>query len=104
MKQLGIVDVFDSEIADLSKMGSRHDKAFVNKAFQLSHIKVEESGTEAAAVTVIIAKDNAVIPGETDPIEFNVNRPFTYIIRDKQTNTILFVGKVESLNWYNFSR
>ena len=98
MKQLGIVDVFDNEIADLSKMGSRHDKAFVNKAFQLSHIKVEESGTEAAAVTVIIAKDNAVIPGETDPIEFNVNRPFAYIIRDKQTNTILFVGKVESLN------
>ena len=45
-----------------------------------------------------IAKDNAVIPGETDPIEFNVNRPFAYIIRDKQTNTILFVGKVESLN------
>ncbi len=98
MKQLGIVDVFDNEIADLSKMGSRHDKAFVNKAFQLSHIKVEESGTEAAAVTVIIAEDNAVIPGETDPIEFNVNRPFAYIIRDKQTNTILFVGKVESLN------
>lgn len=98
MKQLGIVDVFDSEIADLSKMGSRHDKAFVNKAFQLSHIKVEESGTEAAAVTVIIAADNAVMPIETDPIEFNVNRPFAYIIRDKQTNTILFVGKVESLN------
>ena len=98
MKQLGIIDVFDSEIADLSKMGSRHDKAFVNKAFQLSHIKVEESGTEAAAVTVIIAVDNAVIPGENDPIEFNVNRPFAYIIRDKQTNTILFVGKVESLN------
>ena len=96
MKQLGIVDVFDSEIADLSKMGSWHANAYVSKAFQLSRIKVEESGTEAAAVTAVVVAESAVMLGEA--IEFNVNRPFAYIIRDKQTNTILFVGKVESLN------
>jgi serpin B len=96
MKQLGIVDVFDSEKADLSKMGGGYDDAYVNKAFQLSRIKVEESGTEAAAVTAVVVAEKAVMPGEA--IEFNVNRPFAYIIRDKQTNTILFVGKVESLN------
>jgi len=97
MNQLGVVDVFSPLTADLSKMGSRHDKAFVNNAFQLSHIKVEESGTEAAAVTVIMAITGEM-PSGAVPIEFNVNRPFAYIIRDKQTNTILFVGKVESLN------
>ena len=96
MKQLGIVDVFDSEKADLSKMGGGYDDAYVNKAFQLSRIKVEESGTEAAAVTAVVVAEKAVMPGEA--IEFNVNRPFAYIIRDKQTGTILFVGKVESLN------
>ena len=96
MNQLGVVDVFSPLTADLSKMGSGHTEAFVSDAFQLSRISVEESGTEASAVTVIIAKDNAVMSDEA--IEFNVNRPFAYIIRDKQTNTILFVGKVESLN------
>ena len=44
-------------------------------------------------------KKGYVIDGQVQmiPIEFNVNRPFAYIIRDKQTGTILFVGKVEKL-------
>ena len=99
MKQLGIVDVFDRYNADLSKMGSGHDDAYVGKAFQLSRVSVDESGTEAAAVTVIgIVGEGIGSPEIIVPIEFNVNRPFAYIIRDKQTGTILFVGKVEKLN------
>lgn len=98
MKQLGAVDVFDSGVADLSKMGSHHDGAFVSDAFQLSRISVDESGTEASAVTVIEIAESAWIPEETTPIEFNVNRPFAYVIRDRQSGTILFVGKVVKLN------
>ncbi len=98
LNQLGVVDVFDSVNANLSKMGSSHDDAYVSKAFQLSHISVEESGTEAAAVTVIMVKVGAVLSGENYPIEFYVDRPFVYVIRDTQTGTILFIGKVEELN------
>ena len=98
MKQLGAVDVFVPQIADLSKMGSGHADAFVSNAFQLSHITVEESGTEAAAVTVIVVDKNAGPSMETTPIEFNVNRPFAYVIRETQTGAILFVGKVVKLN------
>lgn len=94
MKQLGVVDVFSPVTADLSKMGSGHPNAHVNDAFQLSRISVDESGTEAAAVTVIEVKDGISLD---IPIEFNVNHPFAYIIRDKQTGVILFVGKVEKL-------
>ena len=97
MKQLGAVDVFVPQIANLSKMGSGHTDAFVSNAFQLSHITVEESGTEAAAVTVIVVDKNAGPSVET-PIEFNVNRPFAYVIRETQTGAILFVGKVVKLN------
>lgn len=95
MNQLGVVDVFSPLTADLSKMGGGYTEAFVSDAFQLSHISVDESGTEAAAVTVIIEPTGA--GPQMIPIEFNVNRPFAYIIRDKQTGTILFVGKVEKL-------
>ena len=98
MKQLGAVDVFVPQIADLSKMGSHHDGAFVSDAFQLSRISVDESGTEASAVTVIEIAESAWIPEETTPIEFNVNRPFAYVIRETQTGAILFVGKVVKLN------
>lgn len=96
MNQLGVIDVFSPLTADLSKMGSGHTEAFVSDAFQLSHISVDESGTEAAAVTVLLFKNTGVAEPIV-PIEFNVNRPFAYIIRDKQTGTILFVGKVEKM-------
>ena len=95
MNQLGVVDVFSPLTADLSKMGGGYTEAFVSDAFQLSHISVDESGTEAAAVTIIIELTGA--GPQMIPIEFNVNRPFAYIIRDKQTGAILFVGKVEKL-------
>ncbi|MBQ2054754.1 MAG: hypothetical protein II489_00470 [Bacteroidaceae bacterium] len=36
-------------------------------------------------------------PDVSTPIEFNMNRPFAYIIRDTQTGTILFMGKVMTL-------
>ena len=96
MKQLGVVDVFSPFTANLSKMGSGHPHAYVSDAFQLSRISVDESGTEAAAVTVIGVKDGISLEPIV-PIEFNVNHPFAYIIRDKQTGAILFVGKVEKL-------
>ena len=95
MNQLGVVDVFSPLTADLSKMGGGYTEAFVSDAFQLSHISVDESGTEAAAVTIIIELTGA--GPQMIPIEFNVNRPFAYIIRDKQTGAILFVGKVEKV-------
>ena len=95
MNQLGVVDVFSPLTADLSRMGGGYTEAFVSDAFQLSHISVDESGTEAAAVTIIIELTGA--GPQMIPIEFNVNRPFAYIIRDKQTGAILFVGKVEKL-------
>ncbi|MBP5668306.1 MAG: serpin family protein [Salinivirgaceae bacterium] len=97
MNQLGVVDVFSPLTADLSKMGGGYTEAFVSDAFQLSHISVDESGTEAAAVTVVVFEITGVVGPVEVPIEFNVNRPFAYIIRDKQTGAILFVGKVEKL-------
>ena len=97
MNQLGVIDVFSPLTADLGKMGNGHTEAFVSDAIQLSHISVDESGTEAAAVTMIVFEITGVVGPVEVPIEFNVNRPFAYIIRDKQTGAILFVGKVEKL-------
>lgn len=97
LKKLGVIDVFDPATADLSKTGSCHEYAYVGRAFQLSRVSVDENGTTAAAVTVIVEIKSSVEPQLSDLIEFNVNRPFAYIIRDKQTGVILFVGKVEKM-------
>jgi serpin B len=59
----------------------------VHKAF----VAVDEAGTEAAAATAVVIGERAA-PAE--PVEMTVDRPFVFVIRDRQTGTILFVGRV----------
>ncbi len=60
----------------------------IHKAF----VAVDENGTEAAAATVVIMAGAAPIQYEI--IDFTMDRPFIFLVRDIETNTILFVGRV----------
>ena len=57
-------------------------------------IEVNEEGSEAAAATVVEMKATGV----AEPITFIADRPFMFIINDDVTDTILFMGKVVSIN------
>lgn len=87
---MGMKDAFDKEAADFS--GITDHKIFLDDILQVTYIKVDEKGTEAAAVTGAIMKDYSYNPEE--PVNFTVNRPFAYIIREKTSGIILFMGKV----------
>lgn len=66
----------------------------VNKIADVYHkafIRVDESGTEAAAATAI---DFVLTSIFNDPNFFVANRPFMYLIRDKEANAILFMGRI----------
>jgi serpin B len=56
-------------------------------------IEVNEEGSEAVAVTIVETKDAAAV----EPITFIADRPFIFIINDDVTDTILFMGKVVSI-------
>ena len=58
---------------------------------QKTYIKVDEKGTEAAAVTGIMAGATSAKPLE--PIEFKFDKPFTYVIKDKTSGEVLFMGE-----------
>ena len=60
----------------------------LHKAF----VSVVENGTEAAAATPVIMQVTSAFADE--PITFTVDRPFIYLIRDGQTGSVLFVGRV----------
>lgn len=60
---------------------------WVEECFQKARIKVDEEGSEAAAVTVIGFTD-----GMGNFASFYANHPFVYLITDLATNTILFIG------------
>ena len=60
-------------------------------ALQKARIEVDENGTRAAAVTGVVGV-TSLPPG--DPVVFDVDRPFVYVLRDRPTGTVLFTGRV----------
>ncbi|MGB7538042.1 MAG: serpin family protein [Anaerolineales bacterium] len=90
LKALGMRDAFDPEAADLSGMDGQRD-LYITDILHKAYVAVDETGTEAAAATTVIV-GTASMPAE--PIEFKIDRPFFFLIRDNPTGTILFLGRV----------
>ena len=59
--------------------------------FHKAFVAVDEAGTEAAAATAVIVGLTA-LPDE--PVDVTLDRPFIFLIRDIETGTILFVGRI----------
>ncbi len=86
LEALGMLDAFYEHLADLS--GISNAELFVDFVKQNTFIEVNEEGAEAAAVTTIgIAITSA-------PQVFMVDKPFIFAIRERTTNTLLFIGSV----------
>jgi serine protease inhibitor len=62
----------------------------LSKVVQKTYVRVDEQGTEAAAVSGGMMATSA----KMNPLEFRVDRPFAFSISDQQTGTILFLGAV----------
>ena len=63
---------------------------------------MSEKGVKAAATTVIYLEDGAMIGEVKKPVNIKIDKPFMYVIRDKKTNEIWFVGAVyEPNSWDN---
>ena len=60
---------------------------------QVARIKLNEEGTEAAAVTVIGTIETTAIHSEPRRVNFHATRPFLYVISEQQTGAIFFIGK-----------
>ena len=91
LKKMGINRVFD-ESAEIPNMCER--EVYISMMLQKARIKVDESGSEAAAVTIVEMSLECAEPYEPKPpIIFHADRPFVYAIREASTGVILFVGK-----------
>ena len=94
LTDMGMGDVFDSYLANLRGMADVSKlpgNIYVSNAIHEAYVKVNEEGSEAAAVTVIIVTTES----ESPPIpRFVADHPFTFIIQDDESGTILFMGKI----------
>jgi len=80
--------------ADFSGMTGNRDLA-IDDVLHKAFVSVDEAGTEAAAATAVIMTLTAV---PSPPVQIVVERPFIFLIRDIETGTVLFVGRVLNPN------
>lgn len=76
--------------ADFSNISGQYDLLLTDVAHQ-TFIETNEEGTEAAAATVVTVGVTSMPP---PPLEFRMDHPFMFIIRETSTNSILFMGRV----------
>lgn len=89
LKSLGMQRAFIPDGADFTPLSARlGHNLYISKVRQKTFVDVNEEGTEAAAVTSVDIGVTS-FPGTID-----FNRPFVFVIRERLTGTILFVGKI----------
>lgn len=99
LKGLGMTNAFDSGKADFYKMlapGTAGFKPYIDRVIHKTTIDVNETGTKAAAATVVEVNAGSAMP--EDPKRVYLNRPFLYMLVNLKTNTPFFIGTVSQLS------
>jgi serpin B len=91
LRALGMVSAFDPHVADFSGMDGKRD-LFVSLVAHQAYVDVNEKGTEAAAASATVMTLGVEV--ESTPPVFRADHPFLFLIRDKLTGCVLFLGRV----------
>jgi serine protease inhibitor len=93
LKKFGVHDIFDGSVADLSGISdcTKPRPLYVSRIQHKVYLKVNEKGTEAAAVTSVnmTTRSGAIVEARA-----HFDRPFTFMLKDEQTDTVIFMGRV----------
>lgn len=92
LTDMGMGIAFASDRANFSRMSDKD--AFISLVTQDTYIATDEMGTEAAAVTTVGVGTTSINP-EPNKVTFKADRPFIYIIHERSTGSILFMGVVK---------
>jgi serine protease inhibitor len=99
LQTLGMRSAFDSHAAELTRMftppgeRARSKPFFISQVLQSTYWKVDEEGSEAAAVTSIGVRAAALTRPEK-PFQMVVDRPYLCTIEDRRSGVLLFVGAI----------
>ncbi len=93
LKSLGIKKMLSAKDADFSNLSD--EASVVSNVQHATSFSLDEKGVEAAAIT---DTEMDRLPGLIhEHIPFHVNRPFLFVLKEKSTNSILFIGKITKL-------
>ena len=94
LQSLGMADAFTPGLADYREITGSKNDLYLARDLHAATISVDEDGTEATAFSGIISSDSFDDKTPPPPPEFIADHPFLFLIRDRKTGTILFMGRV----------
>ena len=101
LKQLGMTSAFDLNTADFTRLGtpySPEDNIYIGRVLHKTFIAVDELGTKAGAATVVEMRNGSAAPAEVEEIKYvTLDRPFLFMIIDRENNIPIFIGTVTSV-------
>lgn len=94
LRAAGLTLPFDRERADLSGMSQPGQlRLYIDEAFQVAKLEVFETGTRAAAATIMVPVPVSMPPPFSGP-DFVVDHPFLFAIRELESGAVLFFGRI----------
>lgn len=93
LADLGMPAAFE-EAANLSGI-SAAGGLFITEVVHQAYVDVNEEGTEASAASAVMIGESASRDAEKASV-FRADHPFLFMIEDKETGCILFMGKVSN--------
>lgn len=97
LRQNGINKVFNPGEANFSPLGEFDNPLYVSEFKHAARVKIDEKSVTAAAYTVIEIKEESKMLDEIEEIDFIVNRPFIFIINNRQGLPI-FTGIIKTIS------
>ncbi|WP_299239228.1 serpin family protein [Sulfurihydrogenibium sp.] len=95
LSDMGMKDAFSPGAADFSGINGEKNDLYITSVIHKAFVEVNEEGTEAAAATAVVMDTKALLIEE---LVFKADHPFIFLIRDKKTGSILFMGRVMDPN------
>ena len=97
LEALGMVTPFSSaaDFRGISEEIQEDVGLYISNVSHRTYIRVDESGTEAAAVTDVGAVASSIGPAPGDePFHLRADRPFLFMVLDRQSETVVFLGVI----------
>ena len=92
LKDLGVRDVFDTDVSDFSPLANLEDPVYLSKADHAARVFIDEDGAEGTAFTILMMSAGGAAPPD-EVVDFTLDRPFVFVIRGLD-GLPLFVGVV----------
>jgi len=91
LAELGMKEAF-TESANFSGI-TEQERLFISTVAHKANITIDEEGTEAAAATAVMMTKTSIM---IDTVDFKVDKPFFFILRNNKNNLIYFMGKISN--------